>query len=93
MIEKGEVEKLSELARIEISEDEKAGLMGDLDVILGYVSEVREVITGDVEPTAGRLRNVMRKDVDPYEVGKFTEEIMEGAPNRDGDYIKVKKIL
>ena len=37
--------------------------------------------------------NVMREDKDPHEAGLYTEKILEQAPAREGDYIKVKKIL
>ncbi len=93
MIEKKDVEKLAELSRIEVSEDEKAGFIKDLDAILGYVSEVQEVVTGEITPEAGRLHNVMREDENPHESGEFTKEIMEEAPDVKNGYFKVKKIL
>lgn len=93
MIEKKDVEKLAELSRIEISEDEKEVLLKDLDAILGYVSEVQEVVTGEESPEAGRLRNVMRSDEGAHESGEFTERIMEEAPDTKDGFVKVKKIL
>jgi len=93
MIEKKDVEKLAELSRVEVSEDEKVVFIKDLDAILGYVSEVQEVVTGEVEPEAGRLRNVMREDEGPHKSGEFTKEIMEEMPETKDGYLKVKKIL
>ncbi len=93
MIEKKDVEKLAELSRIEVSEDEKEVFIKDLDAILGYVSEVQEVVTGEVEPEAGRLHNVMREDENPHKSGEFTKEIMEEMPSTKDGYLKVKKIL
>jgi len=102
MIEKKDVEKLAELSRIDVSEEEKDVLLKDLEAILGYVSEVKEVAAGDIVPDlpvrgaqarAGHTRNVMRKDENPHKSGVFSKEIMEEVPNTKNDYIKVKKIL
>jgi len=93
MLEKKDVEKLANLSRMEVSEDEKAVLLKDLEEILGYVSEVQEVVTGDVVPEEGKLHNVMRQDENPHKSGEFSKEIMEEAPNTKDGYVKVKKIL
>ncbi len=93
MIEKKDVEKLAELSRIDISEKEKSMLIKDLDVILGYVSEVQKVVAEEEKPEAGKLRNVMRADENPHKSGEFTKEITEEAPDTKSGYLKVKKIL
>jgi len=62
MLEKKDIEKLANLSRIEVEEGEKEILLKDLESVLGYVSEIKEVVMGDVEPEAGLLRNVMRED-------------------------------
>lgn len=93
MIEKKDVEKLANLARIDIADDEKEVLQKDLKAILSYVSEVQDVVTGEVTPEAGRLRNVMREDGDPHEVGAYTGDILAEAPETQDGYVKVKKIL
>jgi len=94
MIDKKDIEKLAELSRIEISLEEKEILAGDMDAIIEYVSEIKNV-GGDlnIEPEAGILKNVMREDEDPHEKGKYTEDILREAPQKEGDYIKVKQIL
>lgn len=93
MIEKKDVEKLAKLSRVEIEEDEKSVLLKDLEEILGYVSEIQEVVTGDVIPEAGKLHNIMREDKNPHKSGEFSKEIIEEAPSIKDNYIKVKKIL
>ncbi len=35
----------------------------------------------------------MRDDADPHEAGLYTEDLLKAAPGRDGNYVKVKKIL
>lgn len=93
MIKKEEIEKLAELGRIEVTEDEKEKLMEDIESILGYVSEIQEVVLDIPKSEAGSLRNVMRDDGYPHESGKYTDRILKEAPKTEDNYLKVKKIL
>jgi aspartyl-tRNA(Asn)/glutamyl-tRNA(Gln) amidotransferase subunit C len=91
-----EIEKLGDLARIKLSEEEKKGLKTDIESILGYVSEIQKVssdLERDTTSQKDELINVMREDTEPHESGLYTEKILENAPERKGDYVKVKKIL
>ncbi len=88
-----EVKKLAVLARVGIDDAEAESLVSEFDAILGYVGEINAVQAGEAVPVAGDLINVMREDENPHEAGVFTEDILNEAPSREGDYIKVKKIL
>jgi aspartyl-tRNA(Asn)/glutamyl-tRNA(Gln) amidotransferase subunit C len=94
MLEIKDIEKLAKLARIELKEEEKQAYLNDISAILGYVDQIKEVVskTGE-ERKAGELRNVMRAD----EAGDSTvvnaEAIIAEFPNKDGNRLKVKKIL
>jgi len=94
-MDKEKVLKLAKLVRIEIGEKEAENLTREFDAILGYVGEVKEamndnqVMTTDSTP----IRNVMREDANPHQPGIYTEKILAQAPEREGNYIKVKKIL
>ncbi len=96
-----EVLKLATLARVEISPEEAESLSHEFEAILSYVSDVKVAGTksaGDAASTAMRpediaLKNVMREDANAHESGIYTEKILEEAPSREGQYIKVKKIL
>jgi Asp-tRNA(Asn)/Glu-tRNA(Gln) amidotransferase C subunit len=39
------------------------------------------------------ILNVMREDGRAHESGKYTEDLLNAAPDREGDYVKVKQIL
>ncbi len=88
-----EIENLTRLCRIELSDDEKRELSGEMDSILDFVDQIQTVEVGDKKRTVGKLRNVMREDVDPHESGLYTKDILEEAPKTENGYIKVKKIL
>jgi aspartyl-tRNA(Asn)/glutamyl-tRNA(Gln) amidotransferase subunit C len=89
-----DIEKLAKLARIELTEEEKAKYLKDISAILGYVDQLKEVVakTGE-ERKAGELRNVMRADENPNESGSNTRAITDEFPVKQGAYLKVKKIL
>ncbi len=93
-MKKEDIEHLAKLARIEVKDDEATALAEDITSILGYVSEIEE-ITGNStgEKKVGALFNVMREDENPHEAGIFTEDLLNLAPKRDGQYLKVKKII
>ena len=93
MIEVKDIEKLAELSRIAIAPEEKEGLRADLDAILGYVKDVQNVASDVGHTPDMSLRNVMREDIVTTESGQYTEKILENAPSREGQYVKVKKIL
>src|SRR3989344_6559613 len=99
-MDKDKVLSLAKLARIEISDAEAVSLSHEFDAILGYVSEVKEVDKLDKLDKLDKfnkeefpIRNVLREDNEPHTSGLYTEKILNEAPSREGNYIKVKKIL
>lgn len=92
MITKEDIKNLADLARIEVSDAEAEGLTGQIDSILGYVGQIKDS-TGNAEREIPRLRNVMREDVVINVDGQYTEKLLNNAPQRDGKFFKVKKIL
>ena len=93
MISKEEVQKLTKLARIAVSEEELEELQTDLGRILEYVGTVQKLASEKVEHALPAQRNVFRLDVNPHAPGAYTEALLAQAPDRVGDYVKVKKVL
>lgn len=89
-----ELQKLSQLARIAMSPEELRDARADLGAILEYVSRIQTASgAAGTERDAGLVRNVMRKDGAPHESGINTEALLNEAPEREGEFVKVKKIL
>lgn len=85
------VENLAELARIELSLDEKKALLQDMESILGYVNQIKEVEVGDTSRNHV-LKNIWRED--KIEERDFSKELIkEQFPDSQDDFLKVKKIL
>ena len=92
MISIEEVEHLAKLARIGMTDGEKRELQKDLERILDYVSEIKKV-SENADAVVSAHRNVMREDSEPHEARMWSEAILAQAPLREGDYVKVKKVL
>lgn len=88
MISNTDVEKLAKLARIAITEEEKAQFGKEIESILGYVSDIQKVAK-EGERTL-TIKNVMRED-EP--VNTDPKNLIDSAPHSEGDFITVKKIL
>lgn len=95
MIDIKEIEKLTALSRMALSAEEKEGLRKDIDSILGYVDQIKKAVVSGAADKKGvrEIHNVMREDTNPHESGIFTETLLKEAPTRQGNYLKVKKIL
>lgn len=94
MISAKDIEKLASLARIKIEDEEKEQFGKEIDSILGYVNQIKEAnVSLDQSERVGDVKNVLRDDTHPHEAGAFKDKILNEAPAREGDYIKVKKIL
>lgn len=94
MITKAEIEKLADLARIKVSEDEKESLANDIGAILSYVDEIKKInMDIDAKSDVGAISNVAREDVVVSSSPQTIENIMNESPDREGDFIAVKKII
>lgn len=89
-----ELRKLAQLARIEMPDNELEELRGQLDEIVGFVSQVQNADVSSVPELALPIqRNVFREDGQAHECGMFTEAIVANFPGSERGYLKVKKIL
>jgi aspartyl-tRNA(Asn)/glutamyl-tRNA(Gln) amidotransferase subunit C len=92
-ISRQDVEKVAALARLHVTESEKAVFAKQLSEILAHVEQLSRYDTSGIEPTAtvmGQV-NVFRDDV--VRPSLPTEKALANAPERDGDGFRVPKIL
>ena len=85
------MENLADLARIELSLEEKQEILKDMKGILEYVKVIEGVQIEDAKPEYS-LKNVWREDT--LESREFSKEIIiEQFPAAQDGFLKVKKIL
>ena len=92
-IDRTEVRKVAKLARLDLTDVDIDEFTDQLSAILEYVEKMNELDTANVEPLAHCLpiSNVFREDKAGESIG--TEKALENAPQRDGGFFKVPKIL
>ena len=88
-----DVEKTAQLARLDLSDDEKMRLVGQLSSILDQIAVIAEVDTSAIPPTAQvvALYNVTRPDAVAPSLPP--EAVLANAPGREGDLFKVRAVL
>ena len=88
-----DVRKVAHLARLDLPDETVDTYTGQLERILDYVAQLEAVDTEGVPPTtrAVEVINVTRDDsVEPTPV---REDLLNLAPQREGDFFRVPKIL
>jgi aspartyl-tRNA(Asn)/glutamyl-tRNA(Gln) amidotransferase subunit C len=93
MIDREQVRKVANLARLELTPDEEEKFTTQLGSILEYVEQLSELDVTDVLPTTRAIdvSNVTREDkLQPY---ADREAILSSAPQQEGDFFRVPKIL
>jgi len=92
-IDREQVHKVAHLARLELTPAEEEQFTSQLSSILDYFEQLSELNVEDVPPTTRAIdvSNVTRADqLTPY---PYREEILDSAPDRDGEFFKVPKII
>ncbi len=92
-ISRAELDHVARLARLRLSDEEAVLFQKDLTSVLDYAASLDELSTDDVRPMSHvlEIRNVWREDEEvPF---PDTARILNNAPDRQDDYMKVPKIL
>lgn len=91
-----EVERVAELANLELTSEEIPGMVRDLNAILDYVAELNELDTqgiapleqvGELEGAAGALRS------DAVQPSLDRSVVLQQAPGSDSTFFKVPKVI
>lgn len=95
MITTEAVQKLAELSRLELTPDEIEKLRVEIEAIIAYIDTIQKVELTAVPKSSPYLEveNSFREDKNPHETGKYTEDIVKQFPRREGNLLKVPKIL
>jgi len=104
-----DVSYVADLANLELSDDERARMVRDLNSILGHVDSLNELDTKDVPPMAQvsdrygldeskqgseRFAYATRDDVHEGLRKSFAREVaLANAPESDGTFFKVPKVI
>lgn len=88
-----EVKHVAALAKLSFNDEELAKIARELDEIVGYVEQLKELNVDDVPPTSHvlDLHNVFRDDkVEPW---LTNEDALQNAPAQKNGYFSVPKVI
>jgi aspartyl-tRNA(Asn)/glutamyl-tRNA(Gln) amidotransferase subunit C len=104
-----DVAYVADLANLELTAEERAGMVRDLNSILEYVDRLNELDTSDVPPMAqvsdrygvdeskqgsARFAYASREDVLEGLRKSLPQEVaLENAPDADGTFFRVPKVI
>jgi aspartyl-tRNA(Asn)/glutamyl-tRNA(Gln) amidotransferase subunit C len=98
-----DVDRVAELANLELAASEKAQMLRDLNSVLGYFAQLNELDTSSVPPmaqvadqmaAASELEaNLPRLRPDEVAPSLSREEVMACAPDTDGVFFRVPKVI
>lgn len=94
-IDKEQIQRIADLARLDLSDDELEKYRNQISDILVYIDQLQEVNTDNVEPTAQitGLENVLREDEICEWDKEESEKALNQAPELKNNQVKVKRVL
>lgn len=92
-ISTNDIQHLASLSSLALADDEVDGLRQDLENIIGYIEQLGELDTSGVEPTyqVTGLANVWRED--EVQPGVSREALLNLAPKKQNNQVKVPQVL
>lgn len=87
------ISRLEKLARLELSDTEREAIRQDLNKVLDMVEKLQELDTSEVAPLVYLTPEVNRWRDDEVRGQLARREAMRNAPDEDGTYFKVPKVI
>ncbi len=87
------VRRIAKLARLHVDEAEIAPLQAELNAILGWIEQLGAVDVAGVEPLTGAAAMALRLRDDEVTDGDQADAVLANAPDREGMYFGVPKVV
>ena len=92
-VTKEDIKKVARLARIEIAESQHEALAKQVGKIIGWVGQLNEVDTSNVEPMTGVYDLPLRMEKDEIKDGNIADDVLKNAPDAKYGYFTVPKVI
>ena len=87
------MKRVATLSRIHVDEAALPALAAEINAILGWIEQLSEVDTTGVLPMAGGGATTLRWRADKVTDGAQGDAILANAPDREGAYFGVPKVI
>lgn len=93
MVNKEEMLRMAELAKLRVSEDELGGLVEELNMMIESIDKIKEVDTEGVEPTynVNDFINPLREDL--VEESLSAKEVLKNTVEEQYGYFKILRVM
>lgn len=88
-----EVEHIAKLARLELTDDQKARYRQQLEAILDHVAKLQELDTKDVPPTASVSVGQMPLRADEPRPSLSKDDLLKNAPKQDDGQFQIPPVF
>ncbi|MEP2988863.1 MAG: Asp-tRNA(Asn)/Glu-tRNA(Gln) amidotransferase subunit GatC [Parasphingorhabdus sp.] len=92
-VDKETVQKIANLSRIAITEEECEHFVPELNQILGWVEQLGEVDCSNVEPMTAVIPNKLRLRADDVTDGDKRDKVLANAPVAEHGFFAVPKVI
>ena len=87
------VKRVAKLARIAVSDERAETMQGELNTILGFIDQLKEVDIEGVEPMTSVVDAAMKKRVDVVNDGDKADDIIANSPASEDNFFMVPKVI
>lgn len=87
------IKNIAKLARLRLPQEQEAKFMHDIDSILNWVEELKEVSVENVEPLVSVSMQEKAERADEVTVGGLQQELMMNAPESVHGFYVVPKMV
>ncbi|MBB5687457.1 Asp-tRNA(Asn)/Glu-tRNA(Gln) amidotransferase subunit GatC [Sphingobium boeckii] len=87
------VKKIASLARIAMSDADAEAMVPELNNILGWIEQLGEVDTSQVQPMTAVIPNTLRLRDDVVTDGNVRDKVLANAPRAEHGFFAVPKVI
>jgi aspartyl-tRNA(Asn)/glutamyl-tRNA(Gln) amidotransferase subunit C len=88
-----DVKKVAGLARLRMTDDQMDSLLPKMNNIVGFIEQLSEVDTDNVEPLANVARATLPLRTDEITDGECREKVLFNAPESEEGFFGVPKVV
>ena len=92
-VDSQQVRHIAKLARLAMSDSEIEAMAPELNKILGFVEQLQEVDTNNVEPLTAVIENRLRLRDDIVNDGNCRDAVLANAPDAQHGFFAVPKVI
>jgi aspartyl-tRNA(Asn)/glutamyl-tRNA(Gln) amidotransferase subunit C len=92
-VDKDTVQRIARLAKLAMDEDRLAPMADELNAILDWVEQLREVDVEGVEPLTSVVAQSLKMREDVVDDGGYPEDVTKNAPLTEDNFYVVPKVI